>query len=372
MHHDPFQPIRALFVWVLACDGEGRVVQSIGEENPPENVFEYAPFRRLHGPLREALAGRPFEATVPGERHETVRVRAVPVPGDGPAQLAISVEPCTPSADALMDGGLNPTEMAFLVRHMRQGLWRLDPEERIVDANEYVAAWLGTTPAQLIGTYADRWRPSGGGSPRMEAEFIDANGHRKRGVVFRSESPASSDHCHGAIELICDMTSEHALKAKLVEEVRRMSQLARTDALTGLPNRMAFEERMTELRTAGKPFALLVVDLDDLKAINDEQGHAHGDQAIVEIGSRLRETLRTTDVVARIGGDEFAAILPNTSQDDAAMILERLRERLEDVDSENQIRASVGLAHSADGLDDVAKSADDAMYRHKRSRKGGN
>ena len=150
-----------------------------------------------------------------------------------------------------------------------------------------------------------------------------------------------------------------------------MSHLARTDALTGLPNRLVFEERLGELQKTTRPYAVVLVDLDDLKVINDDKGHASGDQALVEIGNRLRDTLRTSDLVARIGGDEFAALLPDTDQEAAAAILVRLRERLDLQAGGGPIRASVGLAHSRDGAEDVTKSADEAMYRHKRSRKNG-
>jgi diguanylate cyclase (GGDEF)-like protein len=314
--------------------------------------------------LEEALAGLPFEAAIPGD-NGTIRVRALPFAEEGPLRLIVAFEPEMRPVDRLRNGGLETSEVAFLVRHLRQGLWRLDSEEKILDANEFMAAWLETTIGELLGTSADQWRPSAMKGARYEAEFQCASGLVKHGLVLRSEVGAATGNRGETIELITDITAEQALKAKLVEEVRRMSKLARTDVLTGLHNRMVFEERLAELQVSNRPFGLLVVDLDDLKMINDAQGHAQGDQAIIDIGMRIRDTLRTSDVVARIGGDEFAAILPDTTKADAEMILDRLRERLGK-------RASVGLAHSEDGDLDVAKSADEAMYRHKRSRKAGN
>lgn len=365
MHHDPLYLIRALFPRVLLCDGEGRILERIGDEDGIDNVFADPLLKAFRVPLEEALAGLPFEAAVPGG-DGTIRVRALPIAaGEGPLRLIVAFEPEMRSADRLRNGGLETSEVAFLVRHLRQGLWRLDAEERIVDANEFMAAWLETTIGELIGTSADHWRPDAKKGPRYEAEFFCLSGLVKHGLVLRSEVGAAPIHRGETIELITDITAEHALKAKLVEEVRRMSQLARTDILTGLHNRMVFEERLGELRASNRAYGLLVVDLDDLKVINDDHGHAQGDQAIVEIGAKIRDTLRTSDVVARVGGDEFAAILPDTSRADAEAILERLRERLGG-------RASVGLAHTEDGDPDVVKSADEAMYRHKRSRKAGN
>lgn len=362
MHHDPLLLIRALFPRVLLCDGEGRIIERVGEEDGYENVFADPRLKDFRKPLEEALAGRPFEAAVPSEEG-TVRVRALPVEDQAPLRLIVAFEPEMRTVDRLRNGGLETSEVAFLVRHLRQGLWRLDAEERILDANEFMAAWLETTIGELLGTSADRWRPAAAKGARYEAEFFCPTGNVKHGLVLRSEAGSTGPRGE-TIELITDITAEHALKAKLVEEVRRMSQLARTDVLTGLFNRMVFEERLKELQATGRPYAVVAVDLDDLKMINDDHGHARGDQAIVEIGAKIRETLRTSDLVARIGGDEFAAILPETSKPDAEAILARLCERLEG-------HASVGLAHSEDGMD-VMKSADEAMYRHKRSRKAGN
>lgn len=359
MHHDPLFLIRALFPRVLLCDGEGRILDRVGEDDGVDSVFADPRLKVFRAPLEEALAGLPFEAAILGD-DGTTRLRAIPIPeGDGPLRLVVAFEPEVRSADRLRNGGLETSEVAFVVRHLRQGLWRLDADGKIVDANEFMAGWLETTMSELIGTNADQWRPTSAPGPRYEAEFFCPSGLVKHGLVLRST------HRGETIELVTDITAEHALKAKLVEEVRRMSQLARTDVLTGLHNRMVFEERLEELRSSGRPYALIVVDVDDLKMINDDHGHAQGDQAIVEIGSKVRDTLRTTDIVARIGGDEFAAILPETNRSDAEAILERLRERLGD-------RASVGLAHTEDGDPDVVKSADEAMYRHKRSRKAGN
>lgn len=364
MRHDPHHLIRALFPRVLLCDGEGRIIERVGEEDGVDHVFADPRLKTFRRPLEEALAGIPFEAMVDSDEG-MARVRAMPVAEEGPVRLIVAFEPEVRTVDRLRNGGLEANEVAFLVRHLRQGLWRLDAEENILDANEFMAAWLETTLGELIGTNADTWRSAAHKGARYEAEFFCPSGQVKHGLVHRSEVGGSAAARGETIELVTDITAEHALKAKLVEEVRRMSKLARTDVLTGLHNRMVFEERLKELQATNRPYALLVVDLDDLKMINDDYGHAQGDQAIVEIGARLRDTLRTTDVVARIGGDEFAAILPDITRADAEIILERLKERLDG-------RASVGLAHSDDGEEDVTKSADEAMYRHKRSRKAGN
>ncbi len=100
------------------------------------------------------------------------------------------------------------------------------------------------------------------------------------------------------------------------------------DPLTGLFDRRSFD-RLLEMSVARSlryhwPFTLVVIDLDDLKQINDGQGHAAGDAALQALGERFRRVLRFGDNAARIGGDEFAVILPNTDPDDVPMLLERI------------------------------------------------
>lgn len=146
------------------------------------------------------------------------------------------------------------------------------------------------------------------------------------------------------------------------------------DTLTGLPNRALFNDRMAQLMAAShrhrKTFALMFVDMDRFKEVNDTLGHQVGDQLLREISRRLQEGLRTEDTVARIGGDEFVVLLPDTdgrgAQAVAANLLERLREPVQLAqDLSYRPMASVGLAqYPADGdtPDLLLRSADLAMY----------
>jgi diguanylate cyclase (GGDEF)-like protein len=141
---------------------------------------------------------------------------------------------------------------------------------------------------------------------------------------------------------------------------------ASTDPLTGLLNRRAFEERaageLARARRTGEPFAALVIDVDQFKQINDREGHAAGDAALVALAEALTAELREIDSVARIGGDEFAILLPATDVTGARTIAERLRRR-------SAVAISVGTAvYGVDGLtaDDLARAADAALYDAKR------
>jgi diguanylate cyclase (GGDEF)-like protein len=144
--------------------------------------------------------------------------------------------------------------------------------------------------------------------------------------------------------------------------------LVAIDPLTGLLNRRAFAERcgheLARARRTGEAFAALVIDLDHFKQINDRDGHAAGDEALVDLAAMLRRELREIDSVARIGGDEFAVLLPATSPAGAATAAGRLR-------GAARVPISIGSAiYGIDGhtTEELARAADAALYEAKRRR----
>ena len=151
------------------------------------------------------------------------------------------------------------------------------------------------------------------------------------------------------------------------------------DALTGLPNRALFADRLgSALAVAsrhGHRFALLAVDLDYFKAVNDRFGHLAGDALLVETAARLRACVRESDTVARLGGDEFVILLPRINKDaDAAAVAERILQALGSPFHINahviSISASIGIAiFPRDGAaeDGLLRNADVAMYEAKRA-----
>ena len=157
--------------------------------------------------------------------------------------------------------------------------------------------------------------------------------------------------------------SGHAL-SKLSERVRRQAE---TDPLTGLLNRRAFiaaAEREHELAArTGAELAVVLVDLDDFKAINDREGHAAGDRLLAELAAAWHGVFRPADVLARHGGDEFALLLPATSEDGAERVVARLREA-------HPMRWSAGTAGWARdaSLDAALAAADARLYEMKRRR----
>ncbi len=179
-----------------------------------------------------------------------------------------------------------------------------------------------------------------------------------------------------------DITDRKGLEARLAEQLRRANELnarlielAETDALTGLKNRRAFLAAIESARLAssrrGLPLALLLVDLDRFKRFNDTFGHPAGDTALSTVAGLLRRNVRGNDLVARLGGEEFAILLPDTTGRDAAAIAEDLRKAIASHPwAPGSLSASFGVA-AADGAEtDVTtliEQADRALYHAKRS-----
>lgn len=166
------------------------------------------------------------------------------------------------------------------------------------------------------------------------------------------------------------------------KEKQQLENLAHRDALTDLHNRTFFERRLPEDMARANleetSLALLYIDLDGFKPVNDHHGHETGDAVLCEVALRLRKGLRQNDMVCRIGGDEFAVILPGvSSRDDARTIAEQMIKRLSQpykIKGEVQnLGASIGVAFlNKDTHDshDLVRKADAAMYRAKQSGKG--
>ena len=178
----------------------------------------------------------------------------------------------------------------------------------------------------------------------------------------------------GAVVLLEDITERR-------DAEERISHLARYDELTTLPNRVNFRDEIERLlaiqQGVGQLSALLFVDLDQFKQVNDTLGHPCGDQLLCAVANRLREMLRPEDFVARFGGDEFVVFQQNIhSHDDAAglarRIVDRLSERYKIDNHLVEIGASVGIAMTSPGVtaDTLLKNADLALYRAKADGRG--
>jgi diguanylate cyclase (GGDEF)-like protein len=169
---------------------------------------------------------------------------------------------------------------------------------------------------------------------------------------------------------------------EVMERERRIAARADTDLLTGIPNRAALLEHLNrEISAAGRngsPLAVLYIDLNDFKKVNDQYGHAAGDAALRVIAARIQSVLRKHEMCARVGGDEFCVVVSAFKEEDelaviSRRILDALREPLVHDGITLTAAASVGIAvHPRDGttIEDLLAHADRAMYRAKRERGG--
>jgi diguanylate cyclase (GGDEF)-like protein len=152
----------------------------------------------------------------------------------------------------------------------------------------------------------------------------------------------------------------------------RLQYLSTHDRLTGLYNRLYFEQSLEKLQLLGEyPVSIMVIDVDGLKKVNDTWGHAAGDELLKSTGEILARVFRGEDVTARIGGDEFVAVMPAASLEATQLVVKRLEKVIrsyKDLHPDRPILSlSVGVATASSGesLEDCLKQADQAMYQDK-------
>jgi diguanylate cyclase (GGDEF)-like protein len=187
-------------------------------------------------------------------------------------------------------------------------------------------------------------------------------------VSFRS-GHAFTDVQEQTLLMFADQVSTALSDAKTLAT----AQHAWRDAVTGLPNRVLFTDRLTQALARGQPVQVIFLDLDRFKLVNDTLGHAAGDDLLRQVGRRLGECLRSEDCLARFGGDEFAVLVEDSAPHDVCQVVERIlaamRRPFVVGGEEVVLGASVGIAASTDGSQagHLVRDADTAMYRAKHA-----
>jgi diguanylate cyclase (GGDEF)-like protein len=275
---------------------------------------------------------------------------------------------CESSEDPLQ---IAKSNLELLVAENNAGVLVLDANGTILFGNPSAARLLGIAPERLLG--APFGIPL---APDVHTE-IEIAGERGEGGIAQlivSESAWLKEKAY--LALLFDITERKASE-------QRMQELAFADPLTQLPNRNLFLNRLSHtLRLAQRQrqgFAVVFMDIDRFKLINDTFGHAFGDMLLCEVADRLKGALRASDTVARLGGDEFTAIVYGVDTEEAANVVgaklrAAMREPMWIEDEEFYINVSIGVAlyplHS-ENPDALLRYADSAMYDAKRNSEAG-
>ena len=246
--------------------------------------------------------------------------------------------------------------------------------QRLISGREVMVLDASTVGDPLLRTLMEE-----SGIPASVVAPLFASGEFL-GVIaanFSKDAAPTTIHDPDLHERLCGLADQAATAIQNLELLEKVSHMAWHDALTGLPNRRLFEDRVEQelvrSRRVGEPVCMFFVDLDNFKTVNDTYGHATGDVLIQQVAQRLLETVRSQDTVARVGGDEFAILLPGlVDQHSINQLAERTLDAMhtpfEIFGEEVSTSASVGIAiapEHGDTYDDLLNRADEAMYRAK-------
>jgi diguanylate cyclase (GGDEF)-like protein/PAS domain S-box-containing protein len=260
-----------------------------------------------------------------------------------------------------------------MVETAQEGIMATSPEGRVMFANETaaeivgrpVAEMYGEDPRQLFGL------PEAGSADEVSThEVVHLRPDDSERILEVSLRPLNSrDGRLGSLVSIYDVT-----EARQAE--RALRRRALHDPLTSLPNRYLFLDRLEtaaarQRRFAGRGTAVLFVDLDGFKQVNDGFGHETGDAVLREVAIRLLGSIRGTDTIGRLGGDEFAVICEDTGREEALVVAQRILDALQDPvrvgDHDHPIGLSIGLALAPPyDFEELVRRADEAMYRAKQ------
>ncbi|WP_448191015.1 diguanylate cyclase domain-containing protein [Azospirillum sp. sgz301742] len=275
-----------------------------------------------------------------------------------------------------------------------EGIVGIDGEGNVTFANPAARTMLGWIDEELIGrnlheaihrNLPDDAQPTQADSPMFKTLRDGQPRHIKEDVFWRKDGSSFAveftvtaivehGHVNGAVNIFRDITER-----KVLED--RIKHMALFDSLTALPNRFFFEDALRRTASAAKRHgmaaAILYLDLDGFKPINDEFGHESGDVLLREVARRLRACVRTEDIVARLGGDEFVVVTLDAADTIAAnsatlgrRIIEATGEPIPLQGREVHVSVSIGVSlfpSDSDRIEECVRAADAAMYRAKKA-----
>jgi diguanylate cyclase (GGDEF)-like protein/PAS domain S-box-containing protein len=276
------------------------------------------------------------------------------------------------------------------------GYVTLSEEGLVLEANLTSAILLGAARSALVNKplsrfirkedqdvyYLHRQQLFNTGAPQS----CDVRMVKKDGTTFWTHLVVTAAQDAGGAPLcrtvLSDITERKAAEEKVQLLNAELEQMALTDYLTNLYNRRYFMQHgAEEIKRANRnrqPLAVLMLDIDEFKKVNDTHGHQVGDAVLQQVAAVLKASLRETDIIGRLGGEEFGMLLPNTPLHDAALLAERIRQSIADMLLQtpgdaligSSITISIGAAAfttEMTSIDDLLRNADTAMYRAKNS-----
>jgi diguanylate cyclase (GGDEF)-like protein len=331
--------------------------------------------------IRLVRAGDPKPRDLRRSNGEVERVQCAVLPNGGRMLSYTNVTDIVRHSDEL-------EVLCNALDNITDGVLLLDADLNAQFVNRKVREYLGLTEEQAAAhpSYADlvvgsRLAAVQNVPPEQIDAFVAARVEEMQKAELTLRDIQLDDGRH--IRIHCTMTPTGGRMlvfcnvSDLIHNAELLKKLATIDSMTGLTNRRHFlalaEAEWGRFQRYQQPLSMLMIDIDHFKSVNDRYGHAVGDDAIISVANAAQQAKRSPDVVGRLGGEEFAILLPETDAAQAEIVAERIRERVESQqlathNIQFRVTISVGIATasaSTSGIEALLRAADEALYQAK-------